>query len=335
MLQIKKNKTYRNLLRLGFMLLTYAGVQNSIAQSDFLSSQYMNSQLMINPAYAGVRNALSINTLVRQQWMGIEGAPTTYLLSAHTPLNKRMASVGGSVLHYEAGPVQSNELTMIYSYLIRLGDRMFVSFGLNARLYHYSLGLSTLNVIDNDPSFTNEIQSVFKPNFGVGSFLYSPKFYFGVSMPQTLSNEIKTGESDMVALKQNRSFYISSGYSIGIGKDVFLKPSFLARFRQEANNTMDINIQFLYKDLFWIGGLYRLKTAMAVLANIQVTKGIGVCYSYDFPVNNEASLGVGSHEISLTIDSHRFLRRNKDRRFIKKKKAAKYEEKRVDSIRYF
>ena len=85
-----------------FVFTSLFGVQNSVGQSDFLSSQYMNSQLMINPAYAGVRNALNVNVLSRQQWMGLKDAPSTYTISAHTPFNRSMANIGGSLLHYQS-----------------------------------------------------------------------------------------------------------------------------------------------------------------------------------------------------------------------------------------
>ncbi len=307
------------------------------AQSDLISSQYMNSQLMINPAYAGVRNAFSVNALSRQQWMGVKNAPTTYAINLHSPLNKRMASVGASMLHYQSGPIQQNELTAAYSYLLRLNHNMFISLGISAQINHYSIGLRDLDVIDdNDPSFQNNLENGFKPNFGAGVFIYSPQFYFGVSVPKVLKTQLSQEETGGAVLEQYTSAYITSGYAFSVSEDIYLKPSVLGRIRPSASSSFDVNLQVMYKNLFWIGTSYRMNSTLAALLNVHVTESLAVCYSYDFAVGDKVNFGVGSHEISLTFDSDKLIKRNRDRRFNKKKKkVVKEEGKAVQSIRYF
>ncbi|MCG8580559.1 MAG: type IX secretion system membrane protein PorP/SprF [Bacteroidales bacterium] len=309
---------------------------DAVSQADMISSQYMNSQLMINPAYAGVRNSFSVNVLSRQQWMGIKDAPSTYAINVHSPLNKRMASLGASLLHYKNGPVQNSEFTAVYSYLIRLNHQMFLSLGMSAKISHYNIGLSSLEVIeDNDPSFAQNIENSLKPNFGAGAFVYSPNFYFGVSMPQILNTELSQDETGGAVLEVYRTAYLASGYAYSINKNVVVKPSFLARLRTSANHSFDVNVQMMYKNLFWIGASYRTNNTFASLLNVQVSKSMAVCYSYDFSIGSQPSFNSGSHEISLTIDSNSFIRRNRDRRFNRKKVTKKEEDKGVQSIRYF
>lgn len=325
----------KQLVKLVLLLILLIS-NEAMSQTDVLSSQYMNSQLMINPAYAGVRNAFSVNVLSRQQWVGIKDAPATYAINAHSPLNKRMASLGASVLHYQYGPIQSNALSAIYSYLIRLNHNMFLSLGMNAQISHYNIGLSSLKVIeDNDPGFSQNIENSFKPNFGAGAFMYSPQFYFGVSMPQILNTELTQEETGGAVLEVFRTAYITSGYAYGLSKNVVLKPSFLARLRTSSNHSFDINLQMMYKNLFWVGTSYRTNSTFASLLNVHVSESMAICYSYDFSTGNQASLGSGSHEISLTFDTNSFLRRNRDRRFNRKKVTKKDVDKGMQSIRYF
>ena len=49
-------------------------------------SQYMYNMISINPAYAGSREVMVVNLLNRNQWIGVEGAPITQTLSAHSSL---------------------------------------------------------------------------------------------------------------------------------------------------------------------------------------------------------------------------------------------------------
>ncbi len=322
-LQTKNISGFSRVLFGLFVFTSLLSVQQVNGQSDFISSQYINTQLMINPAYAGVRNSLRVDVLSRQQWMGVKDAPSTYLLSAHSPLNKRMANIGGSLLHYQNGPIQQNELNMVYSYLLRVNHRMFLSLGLNASLSHYSIGLSALDIIeDGDPGFTNNIENAFKPDFGIGAFLFTPDFYVGLSAPNVIVNKLKAGDEKTIILEQSRNIYLTSGYAFDMGNDFYLKPSFLFRYRQQVSNVIDLNLQLMYKDMFWVGTSYRMNNYVAALFNIRVTEKIGVCYSYDFPTNKSTSLGLGSHELSVVFETSEFLKRNRDRRFgIKKKKS--------------
>ena len=76
------------------------------AQSDALYSQYMFNQFTINPAYAGSRDALSAVLLYRTQWVGLEGAPNTVNLSAHSPFQAKNMALGVNVVLDEIGPTK-------------------------------------------------------------------------------------------------------------------------------------------------------------------------------------------------------------------------------------
>ncbi len=56
-----------------------------------LSDHYTYNALVINPAFAGCSDALSATVSYRNQWVGFQDAPKSYLLSVHTPIeNDRM-----------------------------------------------------------------------------------------------------------------------------------------------------------------------------------------------------------------------------------------------------
>ena len=57
------------------------------AQDAVQYSQYFSNQMAINPAYAGADDALSISLIHRNQWTGVDGAPSTTTLTAHTLFN--------------------------------------------------------------------------------------------------------------------------------------------------------------------------------------------------------------------------------------------------------
>lgn len=314
-----------------FVVLSYA--LNANAQLEPLSTQYINSQLMINPGYTGVRNAFSVNLMARHQWMGVDGAPVNYNVGMHSPLNKSKVSLGAALNSYQAGPVQTHRLNLYYAYLVRLRHNMILSMGVSGIVNNYSLSHKNLRLIDDgDPNFMGEKINRFSPNAGVGLFLYSPSFYLGFSVPQLVETKYK--QVDNLEVSQvRRHYYLSAGYGFGIGKDLYLKPSTLARYVENGQSSIDFNAQIMYKELLSLGLSYRLNTAAAFMVGFRVSKNVNINYSYDISTS-PSGLGKGSHEVTLSFDTDSWLKRNRDRMFGKKKKD-NTEEAGMRSIRYF
>ena len=308
---------------------------NLIAQLEPLSTQYMHSQLMINPAYTGVRNSFAVNLMARHQWMGLDGAPVNYNVSIHSPLNKSMVSLGGALNSYQVGPVQNNRFNFYYSYLIRLRHNMFLSLGVTAIANHYGFSADDWKVIDpEDPNFLGGSQNSFKPNVGAGMFLYTPSFYFGLSVPQVIDYYFKSNDSDQIISEVKRHYYLSTGYGFSLSKEFYLKPSTLARFVENGMYSVDANIQLLYKELFSVGVSYRFNTAVAFIGGFRLSDHLNIHYSYDMSTES-TGINKGSHEITLSFDSSKMLKRNRDRMFQKKRKKEQDEGGAMRSIRYF
>jgi len=62
---------------------------HSKAQQGPQFTQFMYNNLVINPAYAGAEEAFSFTMVSRNQWSGIENAPSTQSFSAHTLMKKK------------------------------------------------------------------------------------------------------------------------------------------------------------------------------------------------------------------------------------------------------
>ena len=56
------------------------------AQQDPHYTQYMYNMSVMNPAYAGSKENLTLGLLHRKQWVEIEDAPTTTTFFGHAPV---------------------------------------------------------------------------------------------------------------------------------------------------------------------------------------------------------------------------------------------------------
>ena len=73
------------------------------SQQQSYLTLYRYQMNIINPAYAGSRETLSVIGLHRSQWVGLEGGPQTQTLSIHAPLRNEKVGLGLSVINDELG----------------------------------------------------------------------------------------------------------------------------------------------------------------------------------------------------------------------------------------
>jgi type IX secretion system PorP/SprF family membrane protein len=79
-------------------------------------SPNMYNTININPAYAGSRDVLSVFGLHRNQWLGLNGAPTTNTFAIHSPLRNENLGLGLSLMNDRIGPSEENTISVDFSY---------------------------------------------------------------------------------------------------------------------------------------------------------------------------------------------------------------------------
>jgi type IX secretion system PorP/SprF family membrane protein len=94
-------------------------------------SQYLQNGLVINPAYAGSRGALSALLSYRLQWMGTKGSPVIQSLSLHTPMKNDRVALGILAQFMQYGFTKSTSIYANYAYHVKVGNGK-LSFGLKA-----------------------------------------------------------------------------------------------------------------------------------------------------------------------------------------------------------
>jgi len=153
------------------------------AQQDPHFTHYMYNTLSVNPAYAGSKGVMNISALHRQQWIGLDGAPTTQTLFIHSPLKNKKMGLGFSVVNDRIGPLNQTFFYADYSYTVKLAEKLKLSFGVKAGFNWFQPKIAGLHTIQGgDPSFVGSTtESVIKPNVGAGIYLHHDYWYLGVS----------------------------------------------------------------------------------------------------------------------------------------------------------
>ena len=293
-------KYMRKRFYLGLIIL-FVGIGNMMAQQEPMFTQYMFNSLTINPAYAGTTETLNLNTLTRLQWVGLEGSPKTFSLTAHTPIEGRKIGLGITLVTDEIGPVNNTFFTINYAYRLRVTDDLTLSMGLKGGISSYTVGLTDLSVIDpEDPQFQSNEKKI-SPNLGFGFYLYGDQYYVGFSAPKliqtTVDDEYATDENQL-----KRHYFIAGGYNCQINSEWLLKPSLLTKIVAGSPVSNDITVQGLYNDLVGAGVMYRIGDAAGLFVFGKVYKELQVGYGYEYSLNGLSGINSGTHEIMLTYD---------------------------------
>ena len=91
------------------------------AQQDQQYTQFMYNKLGYNPAYAGSMGLVSATGLIRSQWLGLEGAPNTQLLSVDASLYEQRVGLGINIVRHSIGITNRYDFDAAYTYRVPVG----------------------------------------------------------------------------------------------------------------------------------------------------------------------------------------------------------------------
>ncbi|MBP8034251.1 MAG: type IX secretion system membrane protein PorP/SprF [Bacteroidia bacterium] len=289
-----------------------------LAQQDPQYSQYQFNQMVINPAYAGTKDALSAVIDIRKQWSGFDGAPSTQSFSFHAPLKKKRIGLGLSAYNDAIGPKRVTAAYGNVSYILPLSSKLKLSFGLRAGIVNYVYDFNKMNY--KDPGETNAVAAIgtnkLKPDFDAGLFLKSNSFFAGISATHLNSAYVyndnvaytnATGsqvEYDLTyKLKTHVFGIVSKGFAAG--ENLVINPTVIVKLSSGVAN-IDANLNFLLKQRIWLGVFTRSSGTVGALVQVIVTNNIKIGYSFDATLGKvQKRLGNG-HEIMIGFDLNTF-----------------------------
>lgn len=289
-----------------FIVLSFCSVK---AQQDPQYTQYMYNTQVVNPGYAGSREALSFGALYRTQWVGLDGAPKTLTFSADTPIGSlENMGLGLSIVSDEIGPATETNLVIDYSYTINTSEDAKLAFGLKAGIDLLDVDFTKLNIFDpNDPRFQNNIDNKLQPQIGAGVYYYTEKFYAGLSVPNMLTTKhfdrssLQNTDIETVAAERLHYFLIA-GYVFDLNSNLKFKPAVLTKAVSGSPLQVDVSANFLINQKFTLGASYRWSAALSAMAGFQVNDGLFIGFGYDYQTTDLEIVSDGSYELMLRFD---------------------------------
>ena len=267
-----------------------------------LSDHYKYDALAINPAFAGCHEALSATLSYRNQWVGFTDSPKSQMLSVHTPLYNDRIGLGLLVEKNSLGIFKETSFIGNYAYRMEVRDgKLALGLGFGATIHN--IAWNELVATDaNDVLLMNTPTSVVLPEFSLGAYYYTKKYFIGISIPMFLSHELNqsSGKYKTSNKFSGYNYFFSGGYEVNINPQVKLLPSMLIKYHPNNAVQIDYNAQISLKDRFWLGIGYRNRDILVGMLQCQLNYQIRMAYSYDLEFGKIGKYTNGSHEIVLS-----------------------------------
>ena len=291
------------------------------AQQDAQFTQYVFNGLHINPAYAGYKEDLFVQSFYRTQWEGIKGAPKTFTVSADGATNEGNVGLGLIVTNDKIGAQRYLTAFANYAYRIRLGndESSRLAFGLGLGIAQLGIDGNELSTIqDNDIIVPSGFQSVRVPDARFGIFYSNNNYYIGASATNILARYMsrKYTAQILVPVPQPH-LYLTGGALFSLNEEIKFKPVVLLKEDFRGPGSLDISTFFLLKEQIWLGAFMRTsvnivpknnlqkgltkESAMGAIIEIFATPNLRIGYSYDYSLNAIRNYNYGSHEISIGL----------------------------------
>jgi len=242
---------------------------------------------------------MDINLSHRSQWLGMDGAPQTQVLSLHSPILQRKVGIGLQIANDVIGPRQVTSLNTSYAYHIALKTAK-IGFGLRAGAYNFVYNWNKLNYREKqDAVIGNGKENKLAINFDFGIYYKSRINYAGLEIAHLNQASIYTYDT---TITNSAHFYPSLslfyGHAFEFSDKLVLKTSILAR-AVNSNYYIDANASVLFNQIIWFGISYKTVGIISAITKINASKKLNIGYSYDYPLAKRF-LNKGSHELFLT-----------------------------------
>jgi len=291
-------------------LLVLAFISSGLIYSQQLPqlTQFMDNAYILNPAFAGMQDYYQVRTSIRNQWMGMNDAPTSTILSIYGKQDENVG-LGGVIFNDQAGPTTRTGASVSYTYHFKASEKVNLALALSGGFTQFGINKDQIDFEDNfDPLAYGDqiVESVPDATFGLN--LYSERWCFGVSIPQLLTSNLDLLDenlADAVTEEQTgnllRHLYVIGSYRFSASKKLDIEPSLLFKSVSNTPTQIDVGLKITYDKKFWLGTDYRTNGEMGALFGYSIGDRYLIGYSYDIPSPDLTNYSTGSHEFMLAI----------------------------------
>ena len=275
-------------------------VSGAFAQQTRQTNLYNYNKFSLNPAYAGASGCTELNFSHVNQWVKVDGAPTTSFFNANTRLGKNWG-VGADVLIDRLGLFQQVSANGAVSYGVTIARNHHVRLGISAGYFQMRIDpTSAIAFDDQDQIVDGGLQTASSFNTSAGILYQFKGLELSFASKQLIESRTDFKFTGLEGYGLKRHFVGYGSYDISLSKKLSLKPNVL--YRGVGNvSQFDFNADINYDDFIYGGIGWRTQVGLVARLGVNIRKLFFLGYAYETPMLNLASYGAGSHEITLGL----------------------------------
>lgn len=294
-----------------FTLIGLCGlVHVTWAQQQPLHTMFMFNKLLVNPAYAGYHPYPAVTAIVREQWLGFDGAPSTQTLSFHAPIAQGRLGIGANLQRRSIGVSSATTLDGIYDYRIPVGNGI-LSLGVSAsarmlRVDYTDPAVKTVQDIQLDQGVESVSDNKFLANVGAGVYYHTPRFYLGLSSPRLMNADIDFELNNLFVAREQAHVYGMTGMAFPLDHRISFVPQVLVRYTKSAPLATDLNLGLRWGDEHSFGVTFRqggdkdqFLESIDLLASARILRGLRIGAAYDITLSDLREYSDGSIEVMI------------------------------------
>ncbi len=274
------------------------------AQQNAQFSQFMWAKLAYNPAYAGSSDHLSVTALHRSQWVGLEGAPTTQNVNAHSSVFRKRVGVGLNIMRDNITISNNWKIGMSYAYRIKVNQGV-ISLGLEGAVKYINTDWNMAEAVEKtDEAIPTYEGQKFFPDVGIGAYYQKENFYAGLSVQNLIKAFVKLDEGeimDVIRTDRNHT-YLMTGGVVDLSDNIKLNPVFMMTYVRNTPIDLDLHTSLIFMEKFWFGMSYRKGDSVDAIIQYQINKQIRLGLAYDFTLSELQKVSNGTYEMLLKYD---------------------------------
>ncbi|MHA7129208.1 PorP/SprF family type IX secretion system membrane protein [Algoriphagus namhaensis] len=296
-------------------ILGFVGWFQSDAQTRKYISQFSHFQSYYNPGLTGYEGS-TLRAFVRNQWSGVDGAPTTYFISGELDfgevrgeedpalMGKNAVSINFRQDNY--GAFRESELMVGYASRVRLTESLNLRLGIGLNYQSVRLDGNSLTAEElNDPTigqYAGSFSDMQILDFNIGIALTHAKYYMSYGMQRVNGGRIMSGDEFMDGYPASSVF--QAGYREALSPNLAVIFNAFYRTQKDLEDNFEMNLKALLMDRLWVGVGTRVNYATNLQLGV-MTKRIRLGYVYEFPVAGSYLLPGNTHEFTAVFSLFR------------------------------
>lgn len=273
-----------------------------LAQTDISMATSWYNRGNYNPASIARPDYIYLFSNYRNQWAGVDGAPTVYNVQASLYSYPMKSAFGISVVDDQIGITNSFNPMLTYAYRIS-GEEWALSFGLSLGVFNRTIDVSQYSAVDDDDQALYEtLEATTKPDANVGVEFQNRHFILGASTTHLFS----IGKQENIYLNSNHRYlygiYKNTNpelFSYYLGMQVVNHYNI---FETEGSAIVRLKaptgLMTGSRELIDLGVKYTSTSEMTALFGVNISSQLRVGYAYEYTFHTGYSKN-GTHEVML------------------------------------